>query len=114
MSANLQGQDPPVVNLSWQTSLEVNTSGFYLYRQGGVETKAFAPLTGLFISLGAQGGTYQYTDTNVLPGVEYRYLLVERKQNDLLLEYPELIQVVSIGAGGNPDASRVWLPLITR
>ena len=102
----------PSVLLTWETSLEVNTNSFYIYRADGSGNDVFIPLTGPFPSVGTQGGSYQYIDTAVQFGMEYSYLLVERKQDDTLIEYRDLIQVIIIGTVTDPFG--VWLPLIMK
>lgn len=101
----------PAVQLSWQTARESTTAGFYIYRKRNDGTGDFFPISGLAPSLGAQGGAYQYIDEDVLLGVEYSYLLVERKQDGALIEHRTLIQVITLGAS---STNHVWLPLITQ
>ena len=101
----------PSVVLTWTTSLEVNTDGFFLYRQDSNGNTLFIPLTGLFPSVGAQGGLYQYRDNTVVLDNTYSYLLVERKKDGTLKEYTDLIQVIVIGTA--PNFFGNWLPMIT-
>ena len=99
-----------MVRLVWQTSLEVNSAGFYIYRKGSDSSDDFIPLTGLVPAEGAPG-VYEYRDEDVEVGVEYQYLLVEKKEDGTLIHYVTLIQVVPIGASVQ---NTLWLPLVVR
>lgn len=92
--------------LTWRTSSEANTAGFLIYRLDDNGGLTFQPISAL---LPAQGPSiYQFTDTAVLAGVRYTYLLVEQKHDGSLVEYDDLLVVV----GQNDQSSvRLWLPL---
>lgn len=96
--------------ITWRTSAEANTEGFYLYRAQTTARTEFVPLTGLIPSVGAQGGNYQYVDETIALHNEYAYLLVEKKQDGTLLEYED----VPIGIGDPENRSQLWLPLVIR
>lgn len=102
--------DGNAVLITWQTSAEANTEGFYLYRAQATGRTEFMPLTGLIPSVGAQGGAYQYLDETVVLNNEYAYLLVEKKQDGTLIEYEN----VPIGIGDPESRSQLWLPLVIR
>lgn len=92
--------------LTWRTSSEVNSAGFYIYRLAGTGELTFVPISQLLPAHGP--GLYQFTDNAVLAGVGYTYLLVEQKNDGFLLEYDELVVVI----GQNTESSvRLWLPL---
>lgn len=65
----------------WETATEFNTTGFRLYR--ALEPLAINADWGMPIHTeqaagdGFTGATYQYRDTDVVPGVRYYYLLEE-------------------------------------
>ena len=107
--AEPQAGDSPSVALTWQTSSETNTVGFYIYRKRSDSSGAFIPLSSMLSTVGAQGGDYQYLDEEVEASVEYQYLLVEKQSDGTLFEHTELIQVVVIGASLD---NQLWLPLI--
>lgn len=100
------------VLITWQTSAEANTLGFYLYRTSGNARVEFIPITGLVASAGPQGGAYEYVDETIDTSGEYTYMLVEKKDDGSLVEYEEEGQD-SIIIGDN-QRNRLWLPLVTR
>jgi len=67
--------------VEWETTSEIGTLGFYLYRKdsrGGNYKKLNSHiLPGLLVS--CQGGTYRYVDETAVPGVSYKYRLVEKE-----------------------------------
>ena len=98
------------VNLQWQTSQEVNTVGFYLYRTSP-NSDQFNPITALLPSRGAQGGTYQFTDETAAAEAAYNYLIVEEKQDGSRVEYRERIIVLGV----SPDQPiQLFLPLVSK
>lgn len=109
--AELTNDDPPVVRLVWQTSLEVNSAGFYIYRKRSDGSGDFIPLTGLVPAEGAPG-VYEYRDEGVEVGVGYSYLLVEKKADGTLVTYADLILQVVIVDGTAKNT--LWLPLVVR
>lgn len=78
ISARQERPGQPIV-IRWSTETEVNTAGFNVYRAESEE----GPWTKINPSLipGApdpiRGGSYEFTDTNVLAGVTYWYELEE-------------------------------------
>lgn len=96
--------------MTWQTSSEANTAGFYIYRRNNDDaTSAFVPISGLALSQGEAGGSYQFLDETAEAGISYTYLLVERKIDNSLVN---LRDVVIIGGVGTSDNERLYLPLI--
>lgn len=96
--------------LTWQTSAEIDTVGFYVYRRNtDDEASEFVPISGLATSQGAQGGHYSFQDDDIEIGVAYTYLLVERKSNGELVEYHELILVSGVGI---VLGEQLYLPLV--
>lgn len=67
------------VVVSWQTGSEINTAGFYLYRQddisGGYERINEKLIPGILTS--HRGGTYWLIDEAASPGKTYTYILEE-------------------------------------
>jgi len=82
---------PIIVN--WTTKSEINTAGFNLFRGEG----AIGPFTQINRALipasydPVTGGSYVFTDTNVVAGVTYYYQLEEVEVNGLRTRYDRLI-----------------------
>ncbi len=86
---------PIIVN--WTTKSEVNTAGFNLYR---AENPAgpFAQINGELIPAAydpVTGGSYVFTDTNVLTGTTYYYQLEDVEVNGTRTRYDKLITVTA-------------------
>jgi hypothetical protein len=65
--------------VQWETSSELNTAGFYLYRKSE-ESGEFNQVNQQLLpglGLSARGGTYRYVDPDVYPGKTYVYNLRE-------------------------------------
>jgi hypothetical protein len=100
------------VLITWRTSAEANTLGFYIYRAETTARTEFVPLTGLIPGVGVQGGDYQYVDDTVVVNNEYTYLLVEKKQDGSLVEFENEEEPIGIG---DPELrNQLWLPLVLR
>ncbi|MEZ4731822.1 MAG: hypothetical protein R3E79_32275 [Caldilineaceae bacterium] len=99
------------IQLVWQTSREVDTAGFYIYRLTNDGSNDFVPVSGLALSQGVDGGAYLFVDETVASGVSYTYLLVERKTDGTLVRYHDL--TIVIGLGGLQD-ERLYLPLVAQ
>jgi hypothetical protein len=71
------------VVVEWETSAEVNTIGFNLYRKNAGSSDYREANTDLLPSLldGSIGGTYRYIDRGAVPGSSYTYKLVEVDSN---------------------------------
>ncbi len=70
---------PPVVTVEWSTASELNTAGFNLSR-GASQTGPFTRLNTEVIPASPDplvGGSYVYTDTQVVAGQTYYYQLEE-------------------------------------
>ena len=70
---------PPVVTVEWSTASELNTAGFNLAR-GDTQTGPFTRLNTEVIPASPDplvGGSYVYTDTQVVAGQTYYYQLEE-------------------------------------
>jgi hypothetical protein len=70
---------PPVVTVEWSTASELNTAGFNLSR-GDSQTGPFTRLNAEVIPASPDplvGGSYIYTDTQVVAGQTYYYQLEE-------------------------------------
>ncbi len=99
------------IEVQWETSQEVDSVGFYLYRRNVDADGIFVPLTAIFNGQGAVGGTYSYVDEEIVVGTTYQYLLVERKADGTLVEYRA--QIVTIISGStNTLPNRLYLPFI--
>ena len=112
------------VLLSWTTSQEIDSQGFYVFRTAftstiGVQqvaylteiTDEFIPLTGLIPSKGSAGGAYTFLDETADPKITYAYLLVERKVDDTYIEYRQSLIVIG-QEFENPYL--FYLPLLVR
>jgi len=100
------------IEIRWQTNQEINSAGFYLFRNDPTVSEAYAPLTGLMAGKGSSGGSYLFVDEAITPGISYTYLLVERKQDGSLVEYHELAIVLGLAEPSSPR--KHYLPLILR
>lgn len=89
----------------------MDTVGFYIYRRTNDSNGDFFPVSGLAPSQGAGGGEYLFVDDTVEVGVAYTYLLVERRTDDMLVRYDNLIIIV--GLGGLQDQV-LYLPIIAQ
>jgi uncharacterized repeat protein (TIGR01451 family) len=97
--------------VSWTTSAEIDTRGFYLYRGVTTNRDAAARITpSLIQSKGANGGTYTFVDKYVFSGVSFTYWLVEEELSGRLLEYGPVTSF--LGASANDQ--RVFLPLLVK
>jgi hypothetical protein len=70
---------PPVVTVEWSTASELNTAGFNVSR-GDSQTGPFTRLNAEVIPASPDplvGGSYLYTDTQVVAGQTYYYQLEE-------------------------------------
>jgi hypothetical protein len=70
---------PPIVTVEWSTASELNTAGFNLAR-GDSQTGPFTRLNTEVIPASPDplvGGSYIYTDTQVVAGKTYYYQLEE-------------------------------------
>ncbi|MCE7987352.1 MAG: hypothetical protein DYG89_39800 [Caldilinea sp. CFX5] len=93
--------------ITWRTSSEIDSAGFYLYRLANDGGLNFYPVSVLIPAHGP--GLYQFTDSTALACVRYTYLLVERKNDGRFVEYDELLPIIGL----NTDCSlRHWLPLV--
>ena len=97
--------------IRWQTAREVNSEGFFIFRLDPSGSNTFIPLTGLIGAQGTNGGSYLFVDNELKANVQYSYLLVERKKDGSLVEYPALIVVLGVGG---PEDSQIYLPMVLR
>ncbi len=96
------------ITLRWQTSQEVNTAGFYLYRAENGDD-LFTVITSLLSPRGTQGGDYQFTDQAIQLDQAYTYLLVEEKVDSSRIDYTDQIVVIGIG---EVEMHHLFLPLV--
>ncbi len=96
------------ITLLWQTSQEVNTAGFYLYRAVN-DSDLFTAITPLLPSQGTQAGDYQFTDHDVQLAQDYTYMLVEEKLDNSRIDYTD--QLIVTGTGGE-EMHHLFLPLV--
>lgn len=99
------------IHLHWQTSQEVNTKRFVIHRLPLGQSGEFQALPVAAASQGNQGGAYTLIDTQVAPGSQYTYLLIEEKNNGRFVPYYDLLL---IAAPLTPTSSAQLLPLIMR
>ena len=99
--APAQPAAPIVVN--WTTKSEVNTAGFNLYRAGSA-SGPFVQINQVLIPAANDpitGGSYVFTDTNVVAGVSYYYQLEDVDLNGTRTRYEKLIMVTASAPGTN-------------
>lgn len=101
------------VELNWETTVENNSSGFYIYRRNVTADSNFVPLTGLIPALGAEGGSYSFSDDDVVAGITYEYMLVERKSDGSLVEYANQTVVIIVGTVPS-TISLLYLPVVVQ
>lgn len=102
------------VTLHWQTSSELNTSGFYVQRRQAGSTEfsrvsPFLPRTGTDTS----GSTYQFLDsTNLMNLITYEYRL-EIVGNDLLSVYSAIISATPVQPSVTPTVTSTITTTLT-
>jgi hypothetical protein len=100
------------IEIRWQTTREVNSAGFAIFRANPLVSETYAPLSSVIGGKGTSGGSYLFVDKTVEPGVNYSYLLVESKLDGTTIEYPEL--AIILGLQGPDAVSKNYLPLVLR
>lgn len=106
-------QEPDRVVVRWETSAEINTWGFHLYRSAdGTRESAVRMTPELILATGrGQGGApYSWTDTAIQPGATYTYWLQETELSGATYEYGP----VTVVAETADAPRRIALPLIRR
>ncbi|MCX7789061.1 MAG: DUF11 domain-containing protein, partial [Chloroflexaceae bacterium] len=101
-------QTPSGVQVEWETGVEINTLGFYLYRSSdGTRATAGRVTPSLVAARGSSSGgeRYSFLDTAAMPGGAYTYWLVEVERGGQTSEYGPLTPI-------NPTL--VWLPVLRR
>ncbi len=98
------------IEIRWQTTREVNSAGFYIFRANPKISDTFIPMTGLITARGPGGASYLFVDEEVEPGISYTYLLVERKSDGRLVEY----RALAIVLGLTTPEHKNYLPLVLR
>lgn len=97
--------------VSWTTSAEIDTRGFYLYRSVTGNRDAAARVTPtIILGKGPNGGNYTFTDKYVFEDVTFTYWLVEEELSGRLLEYGP----VSTFLGASVNQQRIFLPMVTK
>jgi hypothetical protein len=95
------------VTVEWSTASELDTAGFNLYR-GESQAGPFTRLNSELIPGASDplvGGTYVYTDTNVIPGHTYYYRLEDVDTTGAANQEG----VVQVTAGGGLDPALLAL-----
>lgn len=90
------------ITVEWSTASELNTAGFNLYR-GDSKDGPYTRINPELIPASPDplvGGTYTFTDTNVLPGHTY-YYQVEEVETSGATNRPGLVEVTA-DSGPNP------------
>lgn len=90
------------ITVEWSTASELNTAGFNLYR-GDSKDGPYTRINPELIPASPDplvGGTYTFTDTNVLPGHTY-YYQVEEVETSGATNRPGLVEVTA-DSGFNP------------
>lgn len=76
------------VNIFWQTTREVNTVGFVIFRTDASDQYMGTPMmTNLIESQGMSGASYSWRDTSAQPGASYAYWLREVNENGEIQEF---------------------------
>lgn len=98
---------PSGVLVEWETGVEFNTSGFYLYRSsdGARATASRVTPTLIVARGGSSGARYSFLDTGATPGGAYTYWLVEVERGGQTNEYGPITTV---------NGNLVWLPVLRR
>ncbi|NOK63063.1 MAG: hypothetical protein GFH27_549279n506 [Chloroflexi bacterium AL-W] len=108
-TANHAGDE---VKVRWETSAEINTWGFHLYRSTDKDRANAERVTSEIIlaqGRGQSGTTYSWTDTNVSADETYTYWLEETEVNGTSHEYGSTTAVYRT----EEAEYNVFLPLIT-
>jgi hypothetical protein len=84
----------PVV-LTWETASEVGAAGFNVYRSPAGEDDFTKVNETLIPAQGDEmvGASYRFEDSNVRPGVRYRYRIEEVELDGSTTIYPETVDV---------------------
>ena len=111
-SAEWQGE---VVEVKWETSSEIDTVGFRLYRSPSGDRASAQLITQRIISSqGSEGGLYRFSDRNVELGVTYSYWLAETTLSGKVIEYgPVNTNGIAVG-GPEQSGNQTFLPLINK
>jgi len=100
------------VHLLWETTMELDTWGFHLWRSSdGTRANAIRLTDKLILAQRhrTEGATYRWTDTNAVAGTGYSYWLEEVELSGISNSYgPAAWQTTPQQAG------RVFLPLVVR
>jgi hypothetical protein len=81
------------IKITWQTSVELDTFGFAVYRGREGDTRSSAVLLNASALIPARGGTaanYEFVDETTQPGQRYVYWLHEIERSGLINEYGPL------------------------
>lgn len=109
--------DGDQVAVAWETTLEVNTLGFNVWRSTAVDS-GYAQVNDALVPAaspgGVIGGSYTFTDPNVMPGTTYYYKLEELEVGGARNWYGP-----TSTDGGDPnavtlsaaDAAMAWWPI---
>lgn len=103
-----------MVRLTWRTSSEADTAGFYLYRkqiEGEGTERDFQLISAVVPAQGVQGGSYLFVDQDVEETAAYLYLLVEEKDNGARTEFIQLLITIHLT---DYKPYQYLLPLIIR
>lgn len=97
------------VQVAWQTGMELDTAGFYVYRAEDGRRATAARITPSLVAPrggSATGASYSFLDAAAEPGQAYTYWLVEVAGGGATVEYGP----VRVASG----AYQVWLPSVRR
>jgi len=89
-----------VINIEWETDIEIDTAGFDLYRSIS-SVEGFEKLNLDLIPASDDpltGSSYTYSDENVIPGETYYYLVVDVDVNGSRNQHGP-IQIIAYGGG---------------
>ncbi len=118
-AAFVAAQGNNVVELYWQTTSEVDTIGFFIYRsETGSRADAVVLNGGNYLSAQGQGGggaSYAFTDADVVGGATYTYWVSDVDRFGVeTFHGPRSVTFQANGDVGSGLLNHVYLPLILK
>lgn len=92
-------RDQTAINVDWSTATEIDTAGFNIYRSTSPDGP-FTQVNDTIISASPDpltGGTYQFTDTDVVPDQTYYYELEDVEVNGNTTRHGPITAVANPG-----------------
>jgi len=88
--------------VTWETATELNSLAFQVYRAQSDGGPWDAMVNQQVAVGGVTGGSYEYLDSDVTPGITYYYLLQEVETDSSLINYDTMIASATAGTSGGP------------